>query len=114
MRNVFVCVGKKDWLIVMVVFRIVFDQDILKVFQEYWVKLIEVFELCYLKLVELMCCVEDDVFVYKIFLNDYWLKIYLINLLEWFNKEIKWRMNVVGIFLNEVVVICLVGVLMLE
>lgn len=84
------------------------------VFKENWIKLIEVFELCYLKLVELMCWVEDDVLIYKMFFKDYWVKIYFINLLEWFNKEIKWCINVVGIFFNEVVVICFVGVFMLE
>lgn len=37
-----------------------------------------------------------------------------MNLLKWVNCEVKWCVDVIGIFFNDEVIICFVGVLMFE
>ncbi len=108
MRNALTCVGKSDRPIVTAAPRTAFDQDRLADSKEHWAKRIEAFQPRHPKLA------EDDVLAYKTFPQAHWRQIHSTNPLERLNKEIKRRMNVIGIFPDEASVRRLAGALMLE
>lgn len=62
----------------------------------------------------LMDAAREDVLTYMDYPKEHWNQVASTNPLEWLNKEIKRRADVVGIFPNDDAIIRLVGALMLE
>lgn len=63
---------------------------------------------------EMLTGAAEDLLAFSAFPTSHWKKIWSTNPLEWVNKEIKCRTNVVGIFPNEAAVIRLAGAILLE
>jgi len=57
---------------------------------------------------------RDDDLAIRLFPTEHWRKIWSTHPLERLNKEIKRRTRIVGIFLNDAAITCLVGALLLE
>ncbi len=126
------CIGDKGRSIVTAALRTAFDQDTLAGSKEHWTKLIVAFQPRHPKLAELMLRSEEDVLADKGSARSrlkrspgafprrrsppqvHWRQIHSTSPLERFNKEIKRRTNVVGMFPNDAVIRHFVGALMLE
>jgi putative transposase len=59
--------------------------------------------------VPVMDAARDDVLAFLHFPQEHWRKVWSTNPLERFNKEIKRRTNVVGIFPNDAAIVRLVS-----
>ncbi len=66
------------------------------------------------KAAQVLIGAEEDILAYMPFPEEHWKRIYSNNVLEWLNKEIKRRTNVVGVFPDEATVIRLVGAVLAE
>jgi putative transposase len=66
------------------------------------------------KAAALLRAAEEDILAYMTFPSEHWTRIYSTNPLERLNKEIKRRVDVVGIFPDESAAIRLVGAVLME
>ena len=66
------------------------------------------------KAAEVLVKAEEDILSFMAFPSEHWRQIYSTNPLERLNKEIKRRMNVVGIFPNRGAAMRLVGAVLME
>jgi transposase-like protein len=57
---------------------------------------------------------EDDVLAYMAIPQDHWTRFYSTNPLERFNREVKRRTDIVGVFPDHDAIIQLVGAVLLE
>jgi putative transposase len=114
MRNALSLVSKAAQQMVGATIRTVFAQPDSESAHQQWRKVSDGFRARFPKLSELMDEAEEDVLSYSAFPQEHWQKIWSNNPLERFNKEVKRRTNVVGIFPNEAAVIRLVGSVLLE
>lgn len=84
-----VYVGKSGWCVVLVFIVIVYVQEMFEVVKGQWCKVVDQLRFSVFKFVKLMDMVEEDVFVYMLFLLQYCIKLYSMNLFECLNGEIK-------------------------
>jgi putative transposase len=114
MRNALSLVPKAAQQMVGATIRTVFAQPDAASAREQWRRVADGFRSRFPKLAGLMEEAEEDVLSYAAFPGEHWQKIWSNNPLERFNKEVKRRTNVVGIFPNEGSVIRLVGAVLSE
>ncbi len=114
MRNALSLVPKADQQMVGATIRTVFAQPDAESAREQWRRVSDGFRSRFPRLAELMDEAEEDVLSYGAFPPAHWQKIWSNNPLERVNKEVKRRINVVGIFPTEGSVIRLVGAVLCE
>jgi putative transposase len=114
MRNLMVHVPKSHKQMIEATVRTIFVQPDSKSTREQLRQVAKMLETRYLKAAELLADAEHDVTAYAEFPQQHWSKIASTNPLERVNKEIKRRVNVIGIFPNDQSVIRLVGAVLAE
>ena len=114
MRNALRHVPKGQRLMVAAAMRTAFVQQGHEAAVTQWRQVADSLRKRFPKLAALMDAAEQDVLAFMTLHEDHWSKIHSTNPLERFNKEIKRRTNVVGIFPNEAAITRLVGAILAE
>jgi putative transposase len=113
-RNALVHAGKTQRRIVSAWIGTAYAQDDAAAAHAQWRSVADQLRPKVPKLAALMDGAEEDVLAYMTFPTAHRAKLHSTNPIERLNGEIKRRTDVVGIFLNEAVVVRLVGALLLE
>jgi len=114
MRNVLAHVPKGKKQLVAAALRTIFAQSSLKTAQEQMTEVISSLEPHWPKAAQVVERADTEVLAYLAFPPAHWTRIYSNNPLERLNKEIKRRVNVVGVFPDAPSVDRLVGTLLME
>ena len=114
MRNALGHVPRKQHQMVASVIRTIFVQDSAEEASGQWREVADRLRDRYPALSDLMNESEEDVLAFMKFPKEHWRQLSSTNPVERFNKEIKRRTYVVGIFPNDQAVIRLVGSLAVE
>jgi transposase-like protein len=109
MRNVLAHAGRQGRRVVSAFIGTAFVQDDAEAARMQWRQVADQLRPKVPKLATLMDEAEVDVLAFMTFPKDHRPKIHSINPLERLNGEIKRRTELVGIFLNEEAITCLVG-----
>lgn len=114
MRNLLAHIPKSDKAIVAAAVRTIFAQPNREAAGQQLAEVVKAIGPRWPKAAELLADAEDDILAYMAFPPEHWTRIYSTNPLERVNKEIKRRINVVGIFPDGPSVIRLVGAVLIE
>ena len=113
-RNALAHVPRKQHQMVASVIRTIFVQESAREASIQWRETADRLRARYPKLSEIMDDAEEEVLAFMHFPKDHWRQISSTNPLERYNKEIKRRTHVVGIFPNDEAVRRLVGAISAE
>jgi len=114
MRNLLARVPQGDKAMVTAAVRTIFAQPNRQAANQQLGVVVQAMESRWPRAAQLLSEAEDDVLAYMAFPVDHWARIYSTNPLERLNKEIKRRVNVVGVFPDVPSVERLVGSLLIE
>jgi transposase-like protein len=114
MRNLLARTNKSGKRMVAAFVATAFAQEDAESAKEQWRRVADQLQPTLPKLTELMDEAEADVLAYKGFPKEHWSKIHSTNGLERPIREVKRRVDVVGIFPNEAAVVRLVGAVLME
>lgn len=114
MRNALAYVPKRQHQTVAALIRTVFVQESRHEAVLQWRETADRMRERFPKLGELMDTAETDVLAFMGFPKEHWRQLASTNPLERFNKEIKRRAYVIGIFPNDGAIIRLTGALAIE
>jgi putative transposase len=114
MRNVLSQVPKSSQAMVSSIVRTIFTQPTQQSAKEQLSRVVKQLESHFPKAMDVLQQAEDDVLAYMAFPTEHWRQICSTNPLERLNREIRRRMDVVGIFPNRDSVIRLVGTILQE
>ena len=114
MRNALAHVHKNEHTMVAAAIRQAFLQPNAEAAHQMWRQVADQLRPRWRKLAELMDESEHDVLAYVTFPGQHRPKLHSTNPLERFNKELKRRADVVGIFPNEASIMRLIGAVLLE
>ncbi len=114
MRNVLSQVPKTSQPMVSSIVRTIFAQPTREAAKQQLTLVVEQLEGRFPKAMDVLRRAEEDVLAYMAFPREHWKQIYSTNPLERLNREIRRRMDVVGIFPNRDAVIRLVGAILQE
>jgi putative transposase len=114
MRNLLAYVPQGDKSVAAAFVRTVFAQPDRKAAGEQLHQMVELMERRWPQAARVLVKAEDDILAYLAFPPEHWSRIYSTNPLERMNKEIKRRVNVVGVFPDVPSVERLVGTLLAE
>lgn len=114
MCNTLAYVPKRQHQMVAAVIRTAFDQESREEAISQWRETPDRMRERFPKLGQLMDMGEADVLAFMGFPKDHWRQLASTNPLERFNKEIKRRANVIGIFPNDAAIVRLAGALAIE
>ena len=114
MRNVLSQVPKSSQAMVSSIVRTIFAQPTQEAAKEQLALVVEQLKSRFPKAMDVLQRAEDDVLAYMAFPREHWRQICSTNPLERLNREIRRRMDVVGIFPNRDSVIRLVGTILQE
>jgi putative transposase len=114
MRNVLSQVPKSSQAMVSSIVRTIFAQPTQKAAKEQLALVVEQLKGRFPKAMNVLKQAEEDVLAYMAFPREHWRQICSTNPLERLNREIRRRMDVVGIFPNRDSVIRLVGTILQE
>ncbi len=114
MRNVLSQVPKSSQAMVSSIVRTIFTQPTQQAAKEQLARVVEQLKSHFPKAMDVLQKAEEDVLAYMAFPTEHWRQICSTNPLERLNREIRRRMDVVGIFPNRDSVIRLVGTILQE
>jgi transposase-like protein len=114
MRNVLGQVTKADADMVMVLVRSIFTQATAEGTREQFHAVVDALTEVHPRVADMLVDAETDLLAFTAFPQAHWRKIWSTNPLERLIREIKRRIDVVGIFPNRPAVIRLVGALLME
>lgn len=114
MRNLLAHVPQGDKSMVAAAVRTIFAQPNHKAARQQLAEVVRAMQPRWSKASELLAAAETEILAYMDFPQDHWVRIYSTNLLERVIREIRRRINVVGVFPDEPSLIRLVGALLVE
>jgi putative transposase len=114
MRNVLSQVPKSSQAMVSSIVRTIFAQPTQEAAKEQLALVVKQLKSRFPKAMDVLQQAEEDVLAYMAFPREHWRQICSTNPLERLNREIRRRMDVVGIFPNRDSVIRLVGTILQE
>ena len=114
MRNLLAHVPRADKSMVAAVLRTIFAQPDRQAASQQLRLIVQAAEQRWPKAAEVLASAEDDILAYMSFPQEHWTRIYSTNPLERLNKEIKRRIDVVGVFPNEQALERLAGAVLME
>jgi putative transposase len=114
MRNVLSQVPKSSQAMVSSIVRTIFAQPTQEAAKEQLALVVKQLKSRFPKAMDVLQQAEEDVLAYMTFPREHWRQICSTNPLERLNREIRRRMDVVGIFPNRDSVIRLVGTILQE
>jgi putative transposase len=114
MRNVLAFVPHGEKALVSALLRTIFAQSNRADADAQWQQVVEYMRTRWPLAAAVMEDARDDVLAYMAFPVEHWTRLYSTNPLERLNKEVKRRVNVVGVFPDVAAVIRLVGAVLLE
>ncbi len=114
MRNLLAHVPQGDKALVAALVRTVFAQSNREAAKRQVSEVVRVVEVRWPKAAAVLLEGEDDVLAYMAFPQEHWTRIYPANLLGRLNREIRRRIDVMGVFPDEATALRLVGALLIE
>jgi transposase-like protein len=114
MRNLLAHIPHADKSMVAAALRTIFAQPTRDAAGQQLAVVVSAMETRWPKAARLLSQAEDEILSYMSFPAEHWTRIYSTNPLERLNKEVKRRVNVVGIFPNVAAVERLTGAVLLE
>lgn len=114
MRNILAHVTKADNDTVANLVRSIFNQTTQEAAHDRLSEVVEILRDNHPRVAEMLVEAEEDILAYAAFPGAHWRKLWSNNPLERLNREIKRRMDVVGIFPNRKAVTRLVGAVLME
>ncbi len=114
MRNLLCHIPRGDQAMVAAALRTIFAQPSQEAARRQLRAVYEAMVTRWPKAADVQIDAENDILAYMIFPQEHWKRIYSNNVLERLNKEVKRRINVVGVFPDEPSVIHLVGAILQE
>jgi transposase-like protein len=114
MRNALAHANKSGKRMVSAFVATAFAQEDAEAAKQQWRRVADQLQPTLPKLAELMDEAEADVLAYKSFPKEHWSKIHSSNPLERPIREVKRRVDVVGIFPNDPAIVRLVGAVLIE
>ena len=114
MRNVLAFVPHGEKALVSALLRTIFAQSNRADAHAQWQQVVEYMRTRWPLAAAVREDARDDVLAYMVFPVEHWTRLYSTNPLERLNKEVKRRVNVVGVFPDVAAVVRLVGAVLLE
>lgn len=114
MRNALAYASTKQKGSVAAMLKTIFAQESKAEAEVQWKIVTDAFRKTLPDLAKMMASSMEDVMAYMSFPREHWSQISSTNPIERVNREIKRRVDVIGIFPNDAAIIRLVGALMLE
>ncbi len=114
MRNLLAHVPQGDKAMVAAAVRTIFAQPDHQAAKQQLAEVVRAMQPRWSKASELLAGAEGEILAYMDFPQDHWVRIYSTNVLERVIREIRRRINVVGVFPDEASLIRLAGALLVE
>jgi putative transposase len=114
MRNLLAHIPQGDKSMVAAVLRTIYAQPDRQAAGQQLALVVQAMEQRWPRAAQLLAQAEDDILAFMAFPREHWVRIYSTNPLERLNKEIKRRVDVVGVFPDVPAVERLVGALLIE